>query len=156
MVSEVPGLLHRLLDAVPGAGRTLVAIDGVGASGKTTLAGQLADAISARPVVVLHADDFFHPRSFRHGRGRYSPEGFWQDTYDLDRLVSMALVPLGPGGDGRYRAASYDPVSDRTVRPEPCAPWERASVVIDTTDLSRPRIIDRASASAARGARHSP
>ena len=100
---SLDAVVARLLAAVPGRGRVLVAIDGVGASGKTTFAAALAQRLRPRPVVVLHADDFFHPPAIRHARGRRSAEGFWLDAYDYDALVARALTPLGPDGSGLYR-----------------------------------------------------
>lgn len=49
----------QVLAAVPVRSRALVAIDGVGASGKTTFATALARYVTNRPVLVLHVDDFF-------------------------------------------------------------------------------------------------
>lgn len=88
--------------------RALVAVDGIGASGKTTLAHELVGAISARPVVVVHADDFFHPPEVRHARGRHSAEGFWLDTYDYPRLISEALQPSPAEGREADRAETSD------------------------------------------------
>ena len=113
---SVDAILARLLAAVPGDRRVLVAIDGVGASGKTTFAAQLARRVGPRPVIVLHVDDFFHPPEIRHARGRHSAEGFWLDAYDYDALVAAALGPLGPGGSGLYRSAAGDPDLHRSPR----------------------------------------
>ncbi len=95
----VAEVARRVLAAAPRATRALVAIDGVGASGKTTFARALARHVTTRPVVLLHADDFFQPPAVRYARGRYSPEGFWLDAFDtpamraaLDRLA----VGVGP------------------------------------------------------------
>lgn len=99
---SMDAVVARLLAAVPDDRRVLVAIDGVGASGKTTFAARLADRLRPRPVVVVHVDEFFHPPQVRHARGRRSPEGFWLDAYDYGALVARALTPLGPGGSGSY------------------------------------------------------
>ncbi|MGC5165228.1 uridine kinase [Luteimicrobium sp. DT211] len=71
-----------------------VAVDGVGASGKTRFASRLAERFTA-PVVVVHGDDFFNPPSVRHARGRNSPEGFWLDAYDVAALTAEVLRPSG-------------------------------------------------------------
>jgi uridine kinase len=92
--AETIGALARSLDAAAAGRSALVAVDGVGASGKTTLADELAAAVRTRPVTVLHADAFFHPPEVRHARGRYSAEGFWLDAYDYQRMVSAAREPL--------------------------------------------------------------
>jgi uridine kinase len=54
-----------------------VAIDGVDAVGKTTLADELATLIQAagHPVIRASLDGFHNPRAVRHQRGSDSPEG---------------------------------------------------------------------------------
>ena len=83
-------------------GSPLVAIDGVDGSGKTTFAKNLAAQQNARPVIVIHVDDFLNPPEIRHRRGRQSPEGFWLDSYDYDALERHVLDPLTPGGTREY------------------------------------------------------
>lgn len=84
--------------AVPRTTRALVAVDGVGASGKTTFARALARHVATRPVVLLHVDDFFQPPAVRHARGRCSPEGFWLDAFDTPAL--RATLDRLAAGDG--------------------------------------------------------
>ncbi|MDZ7911407.1 MAG: uridine kinase [Rhodococcus sp. (in: high G+C Gram-positive bacteria)] len=84
-------------------GSPLVAIDGVDGSGKTTFAKSLAAQLNARPVIVIHVDDFLNPSEIRHRRGRQSPEGFWLDSYDYDALERHVLDPLTPGGSRECR-----------------------------------------------------
>jgi uridine kinase len=96
---------------------TLVAVDGVDGSGKTTFARAYMEALSAlgHPVVLIHADDFLNLPAVRHRRGRESPEGFWLDSYDYSALERDVLIPFGPGGDGGYRAAATDHRCDVAV-----------------------------------------
>ena len=101
-----------------GSGRRLVAIDGVDGSGKTCFASRLAPLILGRPVIVIHADDFLNPSQLRHAKGRSSPVGFWEDSYNYAALSERVLVPLGSTGDGRYSASSYDHDSDATIPAE--------------------------------------
>ena len=63
----------------------LVAIDGVDAAGKTTLARELSSAIRdrGRPVVEVSIDAFHHPAAIRYHRGRDSGEGYYRDSFDL-------------------------------------------------------------------------
>jgi uridine kinase len=79
-----------------------VGIDGVTASGKTTLANELAGLLQASgcPVLRVSLDDFHHPESERYRRGHDSPEGYYHDAFDYPRFVESVLRPLGPGGDG--------------------------------------------------------
>lgn len=133
-------VLARVLEAI-GPGRVLVAVDGVGASGKTTFAAGLAERARPRPVVVLHADDFFHLAQVRHARGRWSPEGFWFDAYNYDALVSWALEPLARAGTGLYRPRSFDRGTGAEVRPEAVPAPGDALVIVEGTFLHRDELV---------------
>src|SRR5471030_1843176 len=128
---ELVGIVARTLRAVAPQRRALVAIDGVGASGKSTFATRLAQAVDTRPVVVLHVDDFFNPSRIRHAKGRYSPEGLWLDTYNDDALIAWALTPLAAGGDGLYRAAAFNRLVDQVVQPPQLHAPRNALVLVE-------------------------
>jgi len=102
--------LTALVVAIPCSHPLRVAIDGIDAAGKTTLAGELAPLIEAqgRPVIRASIDGFHHPRSIRYRRGPDSPEGYYQDSFDYTALRAVLLDPLGPHGNRRYRHAVFD------------------------------------------------
>jgi uridine kinase len=127
----------RMLHGLPPGRRVLLAVDGIGASGKTTFASHLAARVGDRPVLVLHADDFFHPAPIRHARGRLSPEGFWLDAYDHAALAAEALEPLSRPGAAAYRDRAYDRRTGEAVRPEPVDAPRDALVVVEGTFLHR-------------------
>lgn len=104
---ELPQLATTLATAAASR-RTLVAIDGLDGSGKTTITNQLASQIRAleQPVVLIHVDDFMLLRELRHRRGRNSPLGYFLDSYDYDALQTRALQPLSPAGTGRDHRSS--------------------------------------------------
>lgn len=87
-----------------------VAIDGVGAAGKTTLADELVTPLKQldRQVIRASIDGFHNPAAVRHQRGQTSPEGYFRDSFNCAALVETLLQPLGPGGDRRYRLAIFD------------------------------------------------
>ncbi|GMA23863.1 hypothetical protein GCM10025864_16220 [Luteimicrobium album] len=99
MSDDLDAVVERLTRAIPQDTSARVAVDGIGASGKTRFASSLTERVTGRPVVVLHADDFFNPPSVRHARGRSSPEGFWLDAYDLGALAAAAREPPGATRD---------------------------------------------------------
>lgn len=141
MDGDFQAIVDGVLAAAPSHRRALVAIDGVGASGKSAFAGLLARQIRTRPVIALHVDDFFNPSELRHARGRHSSEGFWLDAYNYPALRSWALEPLSADGDGRYRHASFDRETGQTVQPEArLAPWD-ALVVVEGTFLHRDEVV---------------
>ncbi|WP_238164185.1 AAA family ATPase [Kribbella pittospori] len=116
-----------------------VGIDGVDGSGKTTFANELAAALrtAARPVVRVSVDDFHNVRAIRYRRGRTSPEGFWQDAFNYDRLHTDVLDPLGPGGSRHYRPAAHDLSTDQILDlPYQVAP-PGAVLVVDGLFLHR-------------------
>jgi uridine kinase len=69
-----------------------VAVDGVDAAGKTTLAGELAERAGA---ARLSADEFLRPAEERYRRGRESPEGYYLDSFDHRRLRNAVLAERG-------------------------------------------------------------
>jgi uridine kinase len=103
-----------------------VAIDGVDAVGKTSLADELAPRMAEAGRLVIRAsiDGFHHPRRVRYARGEDSPEGYYRDSFDLRALTRVLLDPLGPGGSRRYQTAVFDYRNDSAVRPA----WKLAVV----------------------------
>jgi uridine kinase len=119
-----------------------VAIDGVDGAGKTTFADELADILRMLPRDVIRAsvDGFHNPRALRYRRGRSSPEGYFEDSYNYAALKKHLLDPLSPGGSRRYRAVVFDHVTDTPVSiPEREAP--AASILLfDGIFLHRPEL----------------
>jgi uridine kinase len=121
---------------------TRVAVDGPDAAGKTTLADELADRLGAlgRAVVRASIDGFHRPRAARYRRGRLSPEGYYEDSFDLHALQEQLLHPLGPKGSGEYRSAVFDYLTDSPVlKPAMRAPRD-AVLVFDGVFLLRPEL----------------
>jgi uridine kinase len=78
-------------------GVLVVAIDGPGASGKSTIAGIVAAATGA---ALIHTDDFFAgPQEAEQALGRY---------YDWRRLRGQALEPLLQGQPASFRRFDWE------------------------------------------------
>lgn len=116
-----------------------VAVDGVTAAGKTTLARELAAAVTARGRhgVHLSMDGFHHPRAHRHRQGRDSAAGYYADAYDFAAFARAVLDPLGPGGDRRYRERIIDLATDTPVDEPPVTAAEDTVLVVDGSFLQR-------------------
>src|SRR5579859_7005639 len=91
-----------------------VAIDGIDASGKSTLADQLVPVIEqrGRPVIRASIDGFHRPRNQRYQQGPDSPAGYYEDSFDYAALQSSLLHPLGPRGSRHFRRAIFDVRND--------------------------------------------
>jgi uridine kinase len=116
-----------------------VAVDGITASGKTTLARELAAAVAARgrPAAHLSMDGFHNPRAVRHRQGRDSADGYYLDAYDFASFQRLVLEPLGPGGDLRYRERIIDLRSDTPLDEPPVEAHEDLVLVVDGSFLQR-------------------
>jgi uridine kinase len=120
-----------------------VAIDGVDAAGKTRLADGLVPFIEAcnRSVIRASVDGFHNPRALRYRLGAASPEGYYRDSFDHTAILRELLIPLGPGGNRRYRRSVFDYREDApTQEPEQEAPLN-AVLLFDGVFLLRPELI---------------
>jgi len=138
-------LLERLADLLAAQRRShplRVAVDGVDAAGKTTLADALAGVLArrGRPVIRASVDGFHQPRAMRYRQGPDSPEGYYDDSFDYPALRTHLLLPLGPGGDRQYRARVFDFHADvPDLAPLRTAP-ANAILLFDGVFLQRPEL----------------
>jgi uridine kinase len=142
--ADLIGLLAGRIDSTRRPHPLRVAVDGVDAAGKTTLADELVAPLAARgrPAIRASIDGFHRARVDRHRRGAESPEGYYLDSFDHDAIHANLLGPLGPGGTRRYRTAAFDHRTDRAVHvPRLTAP-QRAVLVFDGVFLMRPELDD--------------
>ena len=139
------GVVERIAADVLALDRawTLVAVDGVDGSGKTVFADRLARAVAALGgrAVRVSEDDYHHPREVRWRQGRSSPQGFFEDSYDLDRLESLVLQPFRD--EGRYVPRVHDVATDDQIAPEWHAVEPPAVLVADGLFLHRDELVER-------------
>ena len=101
---EALGFLQSAVEAIAARdGRALVALDGMAAGGKTTLAGRLARAVDG--CTLVHMDDFFLPQEKRT-RAHYERTLAWAD---VARVRDEVLAPLRRGEDAVYRPYVHHP-----------------------------------------------
>lgn len=76
-----------------------VAVDGVDAAGKTTLADELVAPLEhlGRVVTRISADRFLNPPETRYRLGRDSAEGFYRDSFDHEAIIRAVMSPADSG-----------------------------------------------------------
>jgi uridine kinase len=141
-------LLSRLAEAVGAvkiAHPTRVAIDGIPAAGKTTMADELAVVLRAQGREVIRAtiEDFLTPRSVRFRQSEESAEIWYNESTDLDALHRVLLDPLGLGGDRRIQRAVYDKATDVALSPPVTTAAIDAVLLFDGVFLLRQELFDR-------------
>ena len=95
---------------------------------------------AGRPAIRASVDDFHNPRSLRYARGKYSPDGFFLDSYDYDMFRRLLLDPLGPDGSGRYVARYFDHRTDKRVEAGAQQAPPSAALIVDGIFLHRPEL----------------
>src|SRR5690606_33812462 len=120
------------------------AVVGRTASGKTTLADELAGAVgnAGREVIRTSIDGFHLLNVERYALGRHFDEGYYYNVRDLPAINVLLLAPLGPEGDLRYRTASFDLDNDLPIEQEPQVASADAVLIVDGTFLQRPELRD--------------
>ncbi len=121
-----------------------VAIDGIDAAGKTTLADALVTPISrsGRRVIRASVDGFHQPRARRYARGELSPEGYYYDSFDYDAVKELLLRPLGPNGNRLYRTQIFDYQNNQSIPAQPQVASSNAILLFDGVFLLRPELVD--------------
>lgn len=76
---------------------TRIGVDGVDGAGKTRLAEELAQELTARrrPAVRISLDQFERPKAQRYALGELSPEGYYLDAFDLEGFAAHVLEICG-------------------------------------------------------------
>ncbi|HEY3259175.1 MAG TPA: AAA family ATPase [Pseudonocardiaceae bacterium] len=138
LISAVANAVDPLRPGHP----TRVGIDGVDGAGKTVFADELAAALRrhGRHVIRAGIDSFHNPRAVRYRRGRYSPDGYFYDSFDYGLVRRVLLDPLGPGGSRRYRTAAFDLRTDTVVQAAERLAAAAAILVFDGIFLHRPEL----------------
>ncbi|MBI5930762.1 MAG: uridine kinase [Chloroflexi bacterium] len=120
-----------------------IAIDGIDASGKTTLADELATFLqqAGHPIIRASIDGFHNPREVRHQQGSLSPAGYFYDSFNYPALKKLLLDPLSENGDLHYQTALFDFKTDTGVPvPIEVAP-DNAILLLDGVFLQRPELM---------------
>ena len=131
------GTRMKVLELVEGAsvaGRTtLVAIDGLGGAGKSTLAAEVLEDLQ-KPAIV-GVDDFYRHLAAAE-RAELGPEDGYDRYFDWERLRDAVLAPLSREFRSRYRR--YDWATNRL------AEWHEVKpgrvVIVEGVYSTRPEL----------------
>ena len=127
---DVTKVISRVERASVAGRTTLVAVDGLMGSGKSTLTAQVAEAIG--DAAVVPADDFYHPERLRLG-----PEDRYEKYFEWRRLRDSVLVPLT--GESRARYRRHDWESNALAEWRDVAP--SGVVIVDDVFSTRPELM---------------
>lgn len=118
-------------------GRTIVGISGIEASGKSTIADELADGISTsgHDVIMIRGDEFSTAKAIRN-KNPDTVRGYLEDAYDYSNLSSRVMVPLRSAEVTEISYVSTDPETDESVVSKPRVPG-RAIVIVEGVPLFR-------------------
>lgn len=128
---------------------TLVGIDGVDGSGKTTFAGNLLEVlgmeIDRKYLHVISIDDFHNLRKVRYRQGKSSPRGFFEDSFDYFSFTERVLNPIGEsnGHSVSIVGASHDHSNDQLISPPPIILERQSIVIVEGIFLHRDELIGR-------------
>lgn len=129
------------LSAIRGTHPLRVAVDGITAAGKTTLADELAAELRSRgvPVAQVSMDGYHHPRAHRHRQDHDPARGYYEDAHDFAALRAQVLDPLGSAtGPYGYRPAILDLATDEVLPPTRQTIESDTILLVDGTFLQRP------------------
>ncbi|MFD4707728.1 hypothetical protein ACFWM3_23170 [Gottfriedia sp. NPDC058432] len=94
-----------------------VGISGITASGKTTIANEIAEELKHRKKNVIRTsiDNFHNPREIRYKLGKESALGYFEFAHDYESFKQKLLIPLGPNGNLHYQTTSFDLLKDEYI-----------------------------------------
>lgn len=120
-----------------------VAVDGIDAAGKTTLADELIGPLEKRGQDVIRAsvDGFHNPRKIRYQQGKDSPAGYFMDSFDYDAIQEKLLKPLGPNGSLEYQTRVFDYRTDMRVDSPKLQALDHSILIFDGVFLLRPELL---------------
>lgn len=126
------------------AGRIILAVDGRDGAGKTVFADGLAEVFAEDGSAVFRAsiDGFHRPRAERWARGRTSPIGFYEDSYDYATFRRVLIDPFREGGQTGgttgFQLAAFDVERDAAVESAWVTAPKDAVLIVDGIFLNRP------------------
>lgn len=122
-------------------GHYILGIDGLGGSGKTTLAKSVQDFLQniGRQAIVLHIDDFIHPKHIRYDHTIEEWLCYYHKQWRYDYLINEILSPFRLKQDIHKTIEVYDKVSD-SYRQQEIHICHDTILIIEGVFLQRPEL----------------
>ncbi|MBC6445144.1 MAG: hypothetical protein GDA50_06925 [Alphaproteobacteria bacterium GM202ARS2] len=134
--------LTARIEEIPASCPRKIAVDGIDAAGKTTIADSLGHYMerSGHEIIRSSIDNFHRPKVARYARGECSPPGYYEDSFDYEMLTGLLLEPLASDNLRQYRRRAFDLHSDEPIwdETEQCHP--SAVLLFDGVFLLRPEL----------------
>jgi uridine kinase len=120
-----------------------VAIDGIDAAGKTTLADELEEVLRNQgyPIIRASIDHFHNPRAIRYAFGADSPNGYFENSFNTQKVIDLLLRPLGPNGSGAYQTGIFDYQSNEETNQQTMIAPKHAILLFDGIFLMKPELL---------------
>ncbi len=134
---DLTKIMGQIRTAYDKTSTTIIGIDGLGGAGKSTISEELLRQYGREfHIVVLHIDDFIHPKAVRYHDG-YAE---WKCYYDLqwryDYLLHEIIQPVKRGEYFHKKIERYDKENDTYILKETEIPVG-SLVVIEGVFLQR-------------------
>jgi uridine kinase len=136
--------LSEVINAIKLPHPVRVAVDGPGNAGKTTFANELKDNLEkmGRRVIRSTIDGFHNTAEVRYKKGKFSPRGYLEDSYNYPLLKKYLLDPFGLNGNLKYKDSIYNFKIDKPTNEKFKKAEKDAILVFDGIFLFKDEIIN--------------
>jgi len=119
----------------------LVGIDGFDGAGKTYMADEIHSNLmtkTKRKSVRISIDEFHNSKRNRYKKGKNSPEGFYQDSYNYEKFIKYVIEPLKSEAEEKViTTAAFDCENDCDIDGKRIKISNNSIVLIDGIFLHR-------------------
>lgn len=119
-----------------------IAIDGIDGAGKSYFARELFELMQKDKYSVLQSsiDNFHNRKEIRYSQGERSPEGYYKDSFNYDKLLEYLLIPMLESENIRVRTAAFDLKKNAEIEEDPVTVTSDTILLFDGIFLARPRL----------------